>query len=171
MHWQDVDTSAPLWVDLAAGLSVTLAIEVDTGEVESILVRQIDDIVSIEDFRSRFRFLDLDAFLAEHNISTVEELRERYAYLLTEIKLRQPPEFDPSDPSKEVSYDLGVAIMIRDRLEVTEALRGAKLARCSIGPRRTARRWVPLSSKSSCRTPSSKSSCRTPPSWCSRRRS
>ncbi|SRR6266511_3868972 len=129
LHWDEVDRGAPIWVDLVADLSVTLVLEVDTGEVESILVRQIEDIVSLDDFRSRFRIFDLDAFLAKHHITTVEDLRERYSYLLTEIKMRQPPAFDPADPKNEASYELGAAITIRDSLEVVEALRAAKLSR------------------------------------------
>jgi hypothetical protein len=139
VQWQTVDRSTALWVDLAAELTVTLVLEVDSGEVESVLVRQIGAFASLEEFRAQFRMLDLDAFMAKHGIATLEDLREHYRYLLAEIRLRTPPPFDPADPANEVSYDLAAAILIRESLDVREALRAAKLARALLG-RTTVRR-------------------------------
>ena len=129
VHWHDTDRTAPLWVDIAADLSVTVVLEIDAGEVESIIVREIERIASLADFRSRFRFLDLDAFLEEHDISTVADLRARFKYLLTEVRLRQSPPFDPDDPANQRRYELSTVVLIRDTLDVSEALRAAKLAR------------------------------------------
>ena len=129
VEWRDVDQLAPLWVDLSADITVTLVLEVDAGEVESIMVREIGSIASLADFKSRFRYLDLDAFLAEHGISTVQELRDRFDYLLTEVRLKQPPAFDPDDPANRQRFDVSAAILIRDTLDVSGALRAAKLAR------------------------------------------
>jgi hypothetical protein len=136
VQWQDVDRLAPLWVDLSADLGVELVLEIDAGEVESIMVREIANITSLADFRSRFRFIDLDAFLDEHGISTVQELRAAFEYLLTEVRMKQPPAFDPDDPANRRRYELSAAILIRDALDVTGALRAAKLARAVL--RRTA---------------------------------
>ena len=129
VQWQEVDRLAPLWVDLSVDLGVTLVLEIDAGEVESIMVREIANITSLADFKSRFSFLDLDAFLAEHGISNVQELRDRFDYLLTEVKLKQAPPFDPDDPANRRRYEVSAAILIRDTLDLGEALRAAKLVR------------------------------------------
>lgn len=129
VEWQDVDRLAPLWIDLSADIAVTLVLEIDAGEVESIIARDITGITSLNDFRSRFRFLDLDAFLEKHGITTVQELRDRFDYLIAEVKMKQPPAFDPNDPANRRRYDVSAAILIRDTLDVAGALRAAKLAR------------------------------------------
>lgn len=129
VQWEDVDRLTPLWVDVSADLSVTLVLEIDSGEVESILTTGIENITSLADFRSRFRFLDLDAYLQEHGISNVQQLRDRFELVLTEVRMRQPPVFDPNDPANRRRYAVGTAILIRDTLDVSEALRAAKLAR------------------------------------------
>jgi hypothetical protein len=129
VHTLDVDRLTPLWIDLSADFTVTLVLEIDSGEVESILVREIRGITSLADFRSRFRYLDLDAFLNEHGITSVAELRECFEYLLTEVRLREQPPFDPDDPANERRFTLSVAILVRDTIDVRESLRAAKLAR------------------------------------------
>lgn len=127
-----VDPLAPIWVDVCAEIDLSLLLEIDGGEVESILTREITGVTSLEDFRSRFRFLDLDAFLRQHGITTVEELREAAHYLLTEIHLRAPGPFDPNDPANLHHYELRLAILIRDTLDVAAALREAKLTRAAV---------------------------------------
>ncbi len=116
----------PLWVDLLVTLDLTLLLEVDPGAVESILTHDLADFTTLDEFRNQFRFIDLDAFMTQHNITTVEELKEAYHYLITEIKLRTPPAFDPNDLANQVRFSLEVAILLRDTLDVTEALRAAK---------------------------------------------
>ena len=59
----------PVWLDLVVQLEVTLVLEVDTGQVQSLLMRDVDDITSLAGFRSRFRFFDVDRFLAEEGIT------------------------------------------------------------------------------------------------------
>jgi hypothetical protein len=119
-----------VWVDLAAELGLTLLLEIDLGEVESILVNEISGFSTIDEFRNRFRFLDLDAFMAEHRITTVEELREAFQYLRAEIRMRVPGAFNPNDPANQHSYELRLALLVRDApLDVASALRDAKLAR------------------------------------------
>ncbi|WP_460060553.1 hypothetical protein [Streptomyces sp. YKOK-I1] len=126
------DPTAPVWVDLAAELGLTLLLDIDVGGVQSFLTREITDFASLDDFRSRFRFIDLDAFMAEHGITTVEELREAFHYLITEVRLRFPGPFDPNDPANSHRYDLKLAILIRDTVDVAAALRDAKLARTAM---------------------------------------
>jgi hypothetical protein len=118
-----------VWIDLAAELGLTLLLEIDAGEVESILTNEITGFATLDEFRNRFRFLDLDAFMAEHGITTVEELREAFQYLRAEIRMRAPGPFNPADPANQHSYELRLALLIRDALDVASALRDAKLAR------------------------------------------
>jgi hypothetical protein len=126
------DPMAPIWVDTAAEIVLTLLLEVDAGEVQSVVAREITGVTSLDDFRSRFRFLDLDAFMREHDITTIEELREAFHYLLAEIRLRAPGPFDPNDPTNRHRYELKLAIFIRDAIDVASALRDAKLARTAM---------------------------------------
>lgn len=123
---------SPVWVDLSAEIDLSLLLEIDGGEVESIVTREITGVTSLEDFRSRFRFLDLEAFMREHGITTVEELREAAHYLLTEVRLRALGPFDPDDPANRHRYELRLAMLIRDTLDVASTLRDAKLARAAV---------------------------------------
>lgn len=122
---------APVWLDLLATLDLTLVLEVDPGEVESILTHELTGFNTLDEFRALFRFIDLDAFLAKHRITTVEELKEAYHYLLTEIQLRTPAPFDANDPANQYPFTLSVACLIRDTIDVSEALRAAKLAQAT----------------------------------------
>ncbi|HRW10089.1 MAG TPA: hypothetical protein P5121_33530 [Caldilineaceae bacterium] len=117
---------APLWIDLLVTLDLTLLLEVDRGEVESILTHNLADFNTLDEFRNQFRLIDLDAFMAKHGITTVAELKEASNYLITEIKLRTPPTFDPNDPANQIRFPLDMAILLRDTLDMTEALRAAK---------------------------------------------
>jgi hypothetical protein len=126
------DPMAPVWVDTAAEIGLTLLLEIDAGELQSIVTREITGVTSLDDFRDRFRFLDLDAFMRKHDITTVEELREAFHYLLAEIQLRAPGPFDPNDPTNRRRYELRLAILIRDAIDVASALRDAKLARTAM---------------------------------------
>jgi hypothetical protein len=122
----------PVWVDMSAHLEVVLVMDLDMAQVESILTRSIDDFNTLDEFRSRFRFIDLNAFMAKHGLTTVEELKAAYAYLLTEVRLHAPGPFDPANPANQYRYSLNVAILIRDVLDVAAALRDAKFARGAI---------------------------------------
>jgi hypothetical protein len=122
----------PIWLDLSTALALTVVLEVDAGEIESIVRREIGDFATLAEFRDRFRYLDLEAFLAEHNITTVEELRAHAHYLLAEIKLRPTPPFDANDPANQHRYTLNVAILIREVIDLVAALRAAQLARSTM---------------------------------------
>ena len=137
-----IDWQKPVWLDIFADVGLTLVVEVDSGAVESILTREVTGFNTLDEFRSRFRFIDLDAFMARHGLSTVEELREAFHYLITEVRLRALTPFDPTDPSTQHRYGLNVAILIRETVDVTAALRDAKLARTAVEHSLTYRREV-----------------------------
>lgn len=65
--------------------------------------------------------------LLDHESARVESIRVHE--LLTRIRLEPLPRFDPADPGNQHRFELGVALLIRDALDVGEALRAAKLAR------------------------------------------
>lgn len=127
------DGTDPVWVDLTAEIGLTLLLDIDSGEVESVLTREIGgEATTLAEVRERFPGLDLDAFMARHDITTIEELRAAFHYLLAEVRLRAPGPFDPGDPANRHSYELKLAILIRDTVDVASALRDAKLARTAM---------------------------------------
>ena len=120
---------SPQWVDALATVRLRAIVELDAGVVESVRTAEIEGFTTLDEFRDRFRFLDLDDFMARHRLSTVEELRDAYRYLLTEIRLRAPPVFDAGDPANLYDVEVPLALLIRDQLDLTAALRDAKLLR------------------------------------------
>ncbi len=120
-----------VWADLYATLRLDLVAEVDPGGIESAVSSSIGNITSLADFQSRFRFLDLDDFLARMRISTVEELRESAEYLLTEVRLRQLPPFDPTDPANASSVTLDVAVAVREERDLAAGLQAARRLRAA----------------------------------------
>jgi hypothetical protein len=120
---------SPEWLDLAARLALTVVLEVDPGEVESILIADIGEFASLAEFEAKFRYFDLAGFMAEHHITTVDELKRAYRYLLGEIKLAAPAAFNPADPANQRRFDLNLAVLIRDGIDVATCLRDARLAR------------------------------------------
>jgi hypothetical protein len=127
-RFDEVDRLSPLWVDLAAELDVTLLLEVDAGEIESIVARGIEDFTTLAQFEARFAFLDLADFMTRHGLTTVDDLREAFDYLKLELRARTPAAFDPNDPANRFSLRLNVALLFRDALDMAEGLRAAKLA-------------------------------------------
>jgi hypothetical protein len=121
--------TAPVWLDVVATLSMTLLLEIDASEVASVVTREIDGFNSLAEFQARFQFLDLNAFMAQIGVSTFEELKTQHRYLLTEIRGQPAPPFDPADPANLHAITLGVAVLMRDTLDVASGLRDAKLAR------------------------------------------
>jgi len=121
--------TGPVWIDLLAGVDVTVVTEVDPGGAESVLSRAFDDFATLDEFRSRFTFFDLDAFLSEHRISTVEELRDAFDYVVTEIRLRTPPAFDPDDPANTHTLPITLAAVIVDPFDLAAGLRYTRLVR------------------------------------------
>lgn len=124
-----VRTGAEVWADLYATVRLDLVAEIDPGGIESALSTSISDITSLADFQSRFRFLDLDDFLARMRISTVEELRESAEYVLTEVRLRELQPFDPADPANAKSVTVDVAVAVLEERDLAAGLRAARRLR------------------------------------------
>jgi hypothetical protein len=132
VFYESSDKLEPLWLDVFAEVSLTLLLEIDSGQVESITVQALEKFNTLDEFKAYFIFIDLPAFLAEHGIKTVEELKEHGRYLLTEIRLRQPPVFDPNDPANLYPYSLKLATFIRDSIDIAATLHDIKLARAVV---------------------------------------
>ena len=127
--YERADRRDPAWVDVAARLAVTAVLEVDAGAVESISITDLGEFTTLGEFRAKFAFFDLDAFLQEEGITTVEQLRAAYRYLLGRIQLRPMPAFDPASPAHQRRFDLAVAVLVRDEVDLAGCLRAARLAR------------------------------------------
>jgi hypothetical protein len=119
----------PIWVDVLAGLDVTVVADVDPAGAESVLSRAFDDFATLDEFRARFSFFDLDAFMAEHHISTVEQLRDAFDYVVTEVRLRTPAAFDPDDPANTHTLPVTLAAVIVDPFDLAGGLRATRLVR------------------------------------------
>jgi hypothetical protein len=122
----------PFWLDVAAELQLKLLLEADPGAVDTLFTSEIADFATLADFRARFSFLNVDELLSRHNITTVDELREHYHFLQTEIRLRAPAPFDPTDPANQHAFALNVAFLIRETLDVRAVLQEAKLLRAAL---------------------------------------
>jgi hypothetical protein len=122
-------TADPVWIDIIATVELRTIVEVDPGAVESVTMKQIEGFTTLEEFRARFRSIDLDAFMAAHSITTVDELRDAHHYLLTEIRLRAPPAFDPTSPANVREIVVPLALLVRDQIDLVATLRDAKLVR------------------------------------------
>lgn len=127
--YEGQDGFVPQWVDVSARLALTVVLEVDAGEVESVRLNDLGTFSTLAEFRAKFRFFDLDAFMAEHGITTVEELKRAYRYLLGEVKLKAVPPFDPNDQANRRRFELNLAVLIRDDIDLAGCLRDARLAR------------------------------------------
>jgi hypothetical protein len=118
----------PSWIDCVISLDVTVVVDLDPMEVESILAGSIDDFTTLTEFTAKFQFLDLAEFMAEHGITTVAELKAAFNYLIAEIKAKTPAPFDPNDPANERRFRLKLAILVRDAIDVAASMRDVKLA-------------------------------------------
>lgn len=113
------------WAHLFATIRVATAVTLDPGGVDSALVEAIDNITSLDDFAGRFRYLDLPAFLSAHQITTVEQLRERAHYLRAEVRFKAPPALPAGDPGRRQDVDLDLAVVISDTLDLAGGLTAA----------------------------------------------
>ncbi|MEO5878195.1 MAG: hypothetical protein ABIS86_03775, partial [Streptosporangiaceae bacterium] len=84
---------------------------------------------TLAEFRQRFPFLDLDAFLREHGISTVAELRDAFQYLATTVHLRAAEPFDPDDPANVHTLPVALATVAVEPFDLTAGLRAARTVR------------------------------------------
>ena len=119
----------PVWIDVLARIDVTVVTEVDPSGAESVLARGFDDFTTLDEFRARFAFIDLDAFLAEHGISTVEQLRDAFDYVVADVQLRTPTTFDPTDPANTHTLPVTLAAVIVDPFDIAAGLRATRLVR------------------------------------------
>ena len=120
-----------VWADLYASVRLDVVTRVDPGGIDSVITEAIANITSLADFRSRFRYLDLDAFLARRRITNVEELRASAEYVLAEIHLHPAPPFDPADRANAHSIALDVAIAVVDDRDLAAGLRAAQRLRAA----------------------------------------
>ena len=127
VQWCETGALPPIWIDLLADLQVSLVAEVDPGGIDTVLLQSLDTFTTLDDFRSQFQFLDLDAFMAEHDLHTVEDLRAAFHYLRGEIHLRIPPTFDPGDPANAYTVRLVAALQIADPPDLAPLLQWARL--------------------------------------------
>ncbi len=127
--YEKSDKLEPLWLNITAQIGLTLLLEVDSGAVESIGIQPIEGFQTLDDFKAHFHFIDLQAFMTEHELTTVDDLRAYAQYLIAQIQLKQPPKFDPNDPANLYSYTLSIAILIRDTIDIAAALQDLRLAR------------------------------------------
>jgi len=121
------DHDSPQWMDVDARLTVDTVLAIDPGEVESWRIGDVGDFATLDEFRAKFTYFDLDAFLAEHHISTVDQLKEAFHYLRGEIRLKPAPPFDPAAPANGRRFPLRVAVLVRDTIDITAALRDVRL--------------------------------------------
>ncbi|MFG1792625.1 hypothetical protein [Nocardia sp. NPDC049149] len=128
------DGAAPRWIDVVAELSVTVLLEVDAGGLESLRSTEIRGFRTLDEFRQRFRYLDLDAFMRENRLTTVDDLRRAFRYLLTEAKLKPAPPFDPADPASSRRLPLRVGVLIRNDIAIADALREVRQMVAAQGP-------------------------------------
>jgi hypothetical protein len=129
VSYEGVDGLTPEWIDLAAYLSVTVILQIDPGEVDSLRVTDLGEFTTIAQFQAKFRFFDVSRFMAEHGFSTADDLKRAFRYLLGEVKLKAPIPFDPSDPANQRRFSLQLAILVRATIDLVLALRDARLAR------------------------------------------
>ncbi|MGX2998580.1 hypothetical protein JNUCC64_30675 [Streptomyces sp. JNUCC 64] len=133
LEWTSRSETGAVWVDLLADTVVEVTADADPGGVESAVTREIEGFRTLEEFRDRFRHLDLDDFLARHDVSSVEELRAAARYLLTEVRFARPPVSDPADPARIHALPLTLAVLVRDDPGPSGALRAAKAVRALAG--------------------------------------
>ncbi|MGI8334823.1 hypothetical protein ACRYCC_33135 [Actinomadura scrupuli] len=121
----------PAWIDILARLQVTVVTEVDPAGAESVRTETVEGFTTLEEFRRRFPFLDLDAFMREHGISTVAELRDAFQYLATTVRLRAATPFDRDDPANVHTLPVALATVAVDPFDLAAGLRAAQVVRAA----------------------------------------
>ncbi|MFF0726040.1 hypothetical protein [Streptomyces sp. NPDC004134] len=120
------EATAPVWIDVSADLEIDVVAETDPGGIDSVVTRAVDSYRTLDEFRAQFSYLNLDEFMASHGLRTVEDLRDAGEYLRTEVRLRHPPPFDPTDPHNVRTVLLTAAVLVADPTDVVAALRSAR---------------------------------------------
>jgi hypothetical protein len=127
ISFETLNGAKPQWVDVVAHLRVSVVLDADPGELAGIDAKSIDGFTTLAEFEAEFEYIDLPAFMAEHEITTVDELKRLAKFVLAEVRMKPPGPFDPSDPANERQFDLRLAILIREQVDVAAVLREAKL--------------------------------------------
>jgi hypothetical protein len=117
----------PRWIDVVAELAVTVVLAVDPGGLASLTFRDLGGFASLEEFRAKFGYFDLDAFMAEHGLTTVDDLREAFRYQIGEVRLKPIPPFDPDDPAHRRVFRFALAVLVREDVDLTGTLRDVRL--------------------------------------------
>ncbi|MCM6771978.1 hypothetical protein NDR87_03205 [Nocardia sp. CDC159] len=120
------DGTEPTWIDVVADLSATVVLEIDAGELDSFGIAPLGEFATLDEFRAKFRYIDLDAFMREHQLSTVDDLRRAFRYLLAEVRIAPPAAFDPTDPAASRRLKLRTGILIRETVDLTATLRDVR---------------------------------------------
>jgi hypothetical protein len=118
----------PQWVDFLARISLDIVVAVDPGGIDSVLSRALADFSTLEQFQAQFSFIDLQAFMTRHHLTTVDDLRNAFEYLRAEIHFTKPPPFDPNDPSNLHTVGVTTAMLIGST-DLTATLRAVALIR------------------------------------------
>jgi hypothetical protein len=118
---------SPQWIDLVAETAVSVVVELDPAGAESFSLKDVGEFSTLAEFQARVPELDLDAFMARHGLSTVDELRAAFRYQAGEVRLKPVPPFDPEDPANRQTLRLTVAILVRDTVDLAGALRDVRL--------------------------------------------
>lgn len=128
VNYEGTDRADSVWLDISARLAVTVVLESDGGAVESITLGDVGDFSTLAEFRARFDQFDADEFLAAEAITTVEQLKDSYQYLAGHVRLRAPPNFDPAAPANRRHFDLDIAVLVAETVELVGSLRTFRLA-------------------------------------------
>jgi hypothetical protein len=128
----EIDPLDPLWIDLAAEVQLSAILNVDAGLLESALLNDLPGQASLGDYRAQLPFFDLDGFMAQRGITTVEELRNSTSFLIGQFRYQAAKPFDPNDPGNTFKLPLSVPVLIREVTDLTAGLRDAKLARLAL---------------------------------------
>ncbi|MFG1997548.1 hypothetical protein ACGFNU_00180 [Spirillospora sp. NPDC048911] len=119
----------PAWIDVLARLRITVVAEIDPAGAESVAAVPVEGFTTLEQFRQLVPFLDLDAFMAEHGLTTVADLRNAFHYLSTTVRLRAAEPFDPDDPANVHVLKVALAAVAVDPFDLAAGLRAARLIR------------------------------------------
>jgi hypothetical protein len=130
--YDNIDPLGPLWIDLAAEVQLTAKLNVDPGGIESMLMNNLPAQATLADYRAQLPFLDLDAFMAQQGISTVEQLRDSTSFMIGQLRYKATTPFDPNDPVNTYRLAFSVPVIIRETLDLAASLRDAKLARIAL---------------------------------------
>lgn len=126
---EEARSASPTWVDILARLQVTVVTEVDPAGAESVVATAVDSFTTLDEFRGQVPFLDVDAFMAEHGLTTVQELRDAFDYFATTVRQRAADPFDPDDPGNVHVLHVALATVAVDPFDLASGLRTARLVR------------------------------------------